>query len=63
MGTVIAVITAMLLLLYALDNPFHKGIGGLRPVAMQRTLQIIDEKLAIAGNHHTAPCDARGNAS
>jgi hypothetical protein len=33
MGTVVAVITAMLLLLYALDNPFHKGIGGLRPVA------------------------------
>ena len=63
MGTVVAVITAMLLLLYALDNPFHKGIGGLRPVAMQRTLQIIDEKLAIAGNHHAAPCDARGNAS
>ena len=63
MGTVVAVITAMLLLLYALDNPFHKGIGGLRPVAMERTLQIIDEKLAIAGNHHAAPCDARGNAS
>ena len=63
MGTVVAVITAMLLLLYALDNPFHKGIGGLRPVAMERTLQIIDEELAIAGNHHTAPCDARGNAS
>jgi hypothetical protein len=62
-GTVVAVITAMLLLLYALDNPFHKGIGGLRPVAMQRTLQIIDEELAIAGNHHAAPCDARGNAS
>jgi hypothetical protein len=63
MGTVVAVITAMLLLLYALDNPFHKGIGGLRPVAMERTLQIIDEELAISGNHHAAPCDTRGNAS
>jgi hypothetical protein len=63
MGTVVAVITAMLLLLYALDNPFHKGIGGLRPVAMERTLQIIDEELAISGSHHAAPCDARGNAS
>jgi len=63
MGTVVAVITAMLLLLYALDNPFHKGIGGLRPVAMERTLQIIGEKLAISGNHDAAPCDARGNAS
>jgi hypothetical protein len=63
MGTVVAVITAMLLLLYALDNPFHKGIGGLRPVAMERTLQIIDEEVAIAGNHHAAPCDARGDSS
>jgi len=63
MGTVVAVITAMLLLLYALDNPFHKGIGGLRPVAMERTLQIIDEELAISGNHHAAPCDTRGNAA
>ena len=63
MGTVAAVITAMLLLLYTLDNPFHKGIGGLRPVAMERTLQIIDQELAIAGNHGAAPCDARGIAA
>ncbi len=63
MGTVAAVITAMLLLLYTLDNPFHKGIGGLRPVAMERTLQIIDQELAIAGNHRAAPCDARGIAT
>jgi hypothetical protein len=63
MGTVVAVITAMMLLLYALDNPFHKGIGGLRPVAMERTLQIIDEEVAIAGNHQAAPCDARGDSS
>jgi hypothetical protein len=63
MGTVISVVTAMLLLLYALDNPFHKGIGGLRPVAMERTLKIIDQELAIAGHHRAAPCDARGVAS
>jgi hypothetical protein len=62
-GTVVAFITAMMLLLYALDNPFHKGIGGLRPVAMERTLKIIDQELAIAGNHVSPPCDARGNAS
>ena len=37
-GTVVAVITAMLLLLNFLDNPFHDGVGGLRPVAMERTL-------------------------
>jgi hypothetical protein len=62
MGTVVSVITAMLLLLVALDHPFHKGIGGLRPVAMQRTLQIIDQELKIAGSPQTPPCDARGNA-
>jgi succinate dehydrogenase/fumarate reductase cytochrome b subunit len=60
-GTVVSVITAMLLLLVALDHPFHKGIGGLRPVAMERTLQIIDQELEIAGTHQALPCDARGN--
>jgi hypothetical protein len=62
MGTVASVITAMLLLLVALDHPFHKGIGGLRPVAMERTLQLIDQELKIAGAPLTPPCDSRGNA-
>lgn len=62
-GTVVSVITAMLLLLVALDHPFHKGIGGLRPVAMERTLQIVDQELEIAGTHQAFPCDARGNPS
>jgi hypothetical protein len=61
MGTVVAVITAMLLLLNFLDNPFHTGIGGLRPVAMERTLEIIDQELTFAGQTAPPPCDARGN--
>ena len=61
MGTVVSVITAMLLLLNSLNNPFHDGIGGLRPVAMERTLQIIDQELQIAGHDEPPPCDARGN--
>jgi succinate dehydrogenase/fumarate reductase cytochrome b subunit len=40
MGTVVAVIVAMLLLLQFLNSPFHEGIGGLRPDAMDRTLKI-----------------------
>ncbi len=63
MGSVVAVITSMLLLLNALNNPFHEGIGGLRPVAMERALQIIDQELVIAGDDQTPPCDERGNAS
>lgn len=62
MGTVVAVITAMLLLLQFLDNPFHGGFGGLRPAAMERTLKIIDQELSLTGRAITIPCDARGNA-
>ena len=51
----------MLLLLNVLDNPFHAGIGGLRPVAMERTLEIIDQELTIAGADTPPPCDTGGN--
>jgi hypothetical protein len=62
-GTVTAVITSMLLLLTLLDNPFHEGVGGLRPVAMERALQVIDRELQISGADASPPCDARGNAT
>ena len=39
-GSVIAVIAALMLLLRGLDNPFHGGVGGLKPVAMERSLRI-----------------------
>jgi hypothetical protein len=61
-GSVIAVITSMLLLLSYLDNPFHDHIGGLRPVAMERTLEIIDQELALVDQPATPPCDDQGVA-
>jgi hypothetical protein len=61
MGSVISVITTMLLLLNLLNHPFHDGIGGLRPVAMERTLQVLDEEMDIAGSDASFPCDASGN--
>jgi hypothetical protein len=63
MGSVVAVITAMLLLLGFLDTPFHSDIGGLRPSAMERTLDIIDEALNAVGQDVTIPCDGSGLAS
>ena len=60
-GTVVGVITAMLLLVNVLNNPFDDGIGGLRPVAMERALEVIDQELAIADQEAPPPCDARGN--
>src|SRR3954453_2482899 len=47
MGAVASVLVVMLLLLVFLDNPFHKGVGGLRPVAMERTLRIVDQALGV----------------
>ena len=44
-----AIITSMLLLLRFLDDPVHPGVGGLEPVAMERTSGIIDEELAALG--------------
>lgn len=61
-GVVVAVITAMLLLLNFLDNPVHAGVGGLRPVAMERALVVIDQELEIVGHDVPPPCDARGIA-
>jgi hypothetical protein len=63
MGSVVAVITAMLLLLNFLDNPVHSGVGGLEPVAMKRTLVLIDQQLAAIGTTVTIPCDASGIAT
>jgi hypothetical protein len=62
MGSVVSVIVAMLLLIRFLDSPFHTGIGGLRPVAMERTLRIIDQELRVTNRRTALPCDANGTA-
>ncbi len=63
MGSVTSVIVLMLLLLNFLDNPFHSDVGGLRPVAMERTLRIVDEALSAIESDVRIPCDAEGNPS
>ena len=60
MGSVTVVIVAMLLLLAFLDSPFHEGVGGLDPVAMERSLGTVDEALAAIGADVRIPCDAEG---
>lgn len=59
-GSVVAVIVTMLLLLRFLDNPFHGGVGGLQPAAMERTELLIDQQLELIGNSVTIPCDGEG---
>ena len=61
MGSVTTVLVSMLLLITFLDSPFHKGVGGVRPAAMERTLRIVDESLQAIGVRLELPCDAQGN--
>ena len=60
MGSVTIVITAMLLLLAFLDNPFNGSVGSLEPVAIQRTQRLIDSALGAISLDVTPPCDASG---
>jgi hypothetical protein len=63
MGSVATVVVSMLLLIGFLDSPFHEGVGGVRPAAMERTLRIVDEALGAVGARVEFPCDALGNPS
>jgi hypothetical protein len=60
MGCVVVTITALMLLLTALDRPFTGDVGALEPVAMHRTLDVIDQSLAAVGRDVSFPCDAGG---
>jgi hypothetical protein len=59
-GSVTAAIVAMLLLIQFLDDPYRPGIGGLEPVAMERTLGILDQERKLSGQTGPLPCDANG---
>jgi hypothetical protein len=58
-GTVTAVIVATLLLINALNTPFRDGVGGLRPVSMERSLDIL-ESVSDIGVSVTPPCSEDG---
>ena len=60
MGGVAVVISSTLLLLWFLDNPYHAGVGALRPVAMERGIRILDQEAAAVGGKLTIPCDESG---
>jgi hypothetical protein len=62
MGSVAIVITSTLLLLWFLDHPYSNSVGGLRPVAMQRTVDQLTHEKGIASRPFEIPCDAQGAA-
>jgi hypothetical protein len=60
MGSVVAIITATLLVIGFLDNPFKPGVGSLKPVAMERAVRNVEHQRAALGDRSPLPCDARG---
>jgi hypothetical protein len=60
MGGVAVVISSTLLLLWFLDTPYHAGVGGLRPTAMERTLEQMDRGALAIGLHPEIRCDEKG---
>ena len=59
-GSVVTVIVASMCLLWFLDNPYHEGVGGLEPVAMERTIEQMDDARAAIGQNEALPCTPEG---
>ena len=59
-AAVVAVMSSTLFLISFLDDPFRAGFGGLKPVAMQRTLDLLEEERLGLGQGAALPCDAQG---
>jgi hypothetical protein len=60
MGSATTVIVLTLAAINALDNPYREGLGQIKPVAMERSLRLLDSARAILNVSGPVPCDARG---
>jgi hypothetical protein len=60
MGSVAAVVTVTLLVIYGLDSPYRDAPGQLQPAAMERTLVLLDEERRVTGDTRALPCDGEG---
>ncbi len=59
-GSATTIVIVTLLAIYALDNPYRPGLGSIRPVAMERSLVILDEARAAVDTTVEPPCDESG---
>jgi hypothetical protein len=60
-GSATTVVTVTLLAIFALDNPYRPGMGSIQPVAMERSLRLLDQAREAVGDTVEPPCDAEGN--
>ena len=62
MGSTTTVIVATLLAINALDNPYRHGPGRIDPVAMERSLILLNKARVVVNDRAPLPCDAHGVA-
>ena len=60
MGSATTVIVLTLVAINLLDSPYRPGPGQIAPVAMERSLRILDRARDLTGQRAPLPCDARG---
>jgi hypothetical protein len=60
MGSATTVIVLTLAAINALNHPYSAGVGQIKPVAMQRSLRILDTARTVLDVSAPVPCDARG---
>ena len=60
MGSSTTVVVLTLMAISALDSPHREGLGQIKPVAMERSLRILDRARVILNDEAPLPCDGRG---
>jgi Protein of unknown function (DUF4239) len=60
MGSATTVVVLTLLAINALDNPYRDALGRITPVAMERSLRILDRERAVVNERAPLPCGAQG---
>jgi hypothetical protein len=60
MASATTVIVVTLAAINALNHPYSAGVGQIKPVAMQRSLRILDSARVVLNVRAPVPCDARG---
>ncbi len=59
-GSATTVIVLTLIAIEALDNPYRPGLGQIHPVAMERSLRLLDSARELIGDRAPLPCNAAG---
>jgi hypothetical protein len=63
MGSATSVIVLTLLAINALDSPYASAVGQIKPVAMERSLRILESERAVVHERTPLPCDTQGAAA